>query len=126
MIVLDDTLYKNRYLNYLFAIFIERNDGLTYKLSEKHVEKNLLVFFVRYVVFRARYVYQKPFFMVKMAQQVDVLRKYGRWVVANIACLYINMTLRKLIPTNSPKICLMPYMMNHCLPRRIFSNVYGC
>lgn len=57
MIVLDDTLYKNRYLNYLFAIFIERNDGLTYKLSEKHVEKNLLVFFVRYVVFRTRYVY---------------------------------------------------------------------
>ena len=45
MIVLDGTLYKNRYLNYLFAIFIERNDGLTYKLSEKHVEKNLLVFF---------------------------------------------------------------------------------
>lgn len=58
--------------------------------------------------------------MVKMAQQVDVLRKYGRWVVANIACLYINMTLRKLIPTNSPKICLMPYKMSHCLPRRIF------
>ncbi len=57
MIVLNDTLYKNRYLNYLFAIFIERNDGLTYKLSEKHVEKNLLVFFVRYVVFRMRYVY---------------------------------------------------------------------
>lgn len=50
MIVLDDTLYKNRYLNYLFAIFIERNDGLTYKLSEKHVEKNLLVFFVLHVV----------------------------------------------------------------------------
>ena len=61
MIVLDDTLYKNRHLNYLFAIFIERNDGLTYKLSEKHVEKNLLVFFVRYVVFRTRYVCQKPF-----------------------------------------------------------------
>ena len=50
MIVLDDTLYKNRYINYLFAIFIERNDGLTYKLSEKHVEKNLLVFFVLHVV----------------------------------------------------------------------------
>ena len=51
MIVLDDTLYKNRYLNYLFAIFIERNDGLTYKLSEKHVEKKLLVFFVCRIVF---------------------------------------------------------------------------
>lgn len=50
MIVLDDTLYKNRYLNYLFAIFIERNDGLTYKLFEKLVEKNLLVFFVLHVV----------------------------------------------------------------------------
>ena len=51
MIVLNDTLYKNRYLNYLFAIFIERNDGLTYKLSEKHVEKKLLVFFVCRIVF---------------------------------------------------------------------------
>ncbi len=45
MIVLDDTLYKNRYLNYHFAIFIGRNDGLTYKLFEKLVEKKLLVFF---------------------------------------------------------------------------------
>ena len=50
MVVLDDTLYKNRYLNYLFVIFIERNDGLTYKLFEKHVEKKLLVFFVLHVV----------------------------------------------------------------------------
>lgn len=51
MTVLDDTLYKNRYLNYHFAIFIGRNDGLTYKLFEKLVEKKLLVFFVSYVVF---------------------------------------------------------------------------
>ena len=59
MIVLDDTLYKNRYLNYLFAIFIERNDGLTYKLSEKHVEKKLLVFFVcRIVSLSVKCVYQ--------------------------------------------------------------------